>query len=61
MQAIDSIETMENTVENTEKQMIEMGEMDMEADMERVTERILLMPTETVEAQIEAPTPPVNE
>ena len=52
---------MENTVENTEKQMIEMREMDMEADTERVTERILLMPTETVEAQIEAPTPPVNE
>ena len=61
MQDMESIETTENTVDNTATQMIDMTEMDMEADAERATERILLMPTETIEAPIEAPTPPLNK
>ena len=48
MRYIESIETMENTVENTLMQIIDMTKMEMEADIERVTERILPMPTETI-------------
>ena len=52
---------MENTSENTAVQMIEIKEMDMGADMERVTERIITMPIEKNESPIEVPTSPVNE
>ena len=45
---IESIETTENTVENTSMQMIETKEMEMEAETERVVETILPMPTETI-------------
>ena len=41
--------------------MIETTEMEMQVEMERVTDRILPIPTETIEAPIEAPTSPVNE
>ena len=46
---------------NTEMQTIEITEVDMEDKTERLTERIISMPTETIEAPFEAPTSPVNE
>ena len=61
MQEIELIETMDNMVDNTAIHMIETTEMDMEAKTDRVMERILPIPTETIEAPIEAPTSPVNE
>ena len=39
---------MDNIVENAAMHMIEMIEMDTEADMESVMDRIILMPTETI-------------
>ena len=41
--------------------MIETADMEIEAETESVMERILPMPTETMEAPIEAPTSHVNE
>ena len=35
--------------------------MELEAETEMAAERILLMPTQTIEVPIEAPTSPVNE
>ena len=40
--------------------MIDLTDMDMEEDTERVAERIIPMPTEKIEAPIEAPTSPIN-
>ena len=40
--------------------MIDTTEIEVEADTERVMETILLMPTETIKASIEAPISPVN-
>ena len=43
---------MYNKLENIAIQIIDTAEMEMEADMERVAERILPMPTEIIEAPI---------
>ena len=61
MRYIESIETMDNAVDNTVIHMIETADMDMESETERAMERILPMPTETIEAPIEAPTSPVKK
>ena len=46
---------MDNTVENTAMQMIDTTEMEMEAETERVAERILPMPTEKCRHQFRRP------
>ena len=52
---------MDNLVDNTAMHIIEMTEMYMEAETERVSDIILPMPTEKIEAPIEAPASPLNE
>ena len=59
MQEIESIETTENTAENTAMQMVETTEMEQE--MARVMKTILPMPTEPIEESIEASASPVNK
>ena len=61
MREIDLIKTMKNTAENAAMQMIETTYMEIEAKIERYTERILPIPTEIIEAPIEVITSPVNE
>ena len=52
---------MQNTLDKTEMQMIQMNEMGMKAETQSMEESILLMSTETIEAPIEAPMSLLNE